>query len=58
MIIRTMKAGEVQNGMQIKHNNFIMDVWAVHHYTDGKVGLNVGIYEIEFEQSDIVEVVE
>lgn len=58
MVIRTMKAGEVQNGMQIKHNNFIMDVWAVHHYTDGKVGLYVGIYEIEFEQSDIIEVVE
>lgn len=58
MVIRTMKAGEVQNGMQIKHNNFIMYVLAVYHYTDGKVGLYVGNYEIEFEQSDIIEVVE
>lgn len=58
MVIRTMKAGDVQSGMQIKHNNCILEVWAVSHYTNGNVGLNVGIHEIHFESDDIIEVVE
>lgn len=58
MIIRTMKACEVTSGMTIKHNNCILEVLAVSHYTNGNVGLNVGIHEIQFESDDIIEVVE
>lgn len=58
MIIRMELACNIESGMTIKHNNCIIEVWGTSHYTDGTVGIHIGIHEVRFEQGDLVEVVE